>query len=79
MPKDGRNFVAFGRILVNYRPQKYYSVGGNLINFPGGVSTPTADLDTSKLLFNSVVSTPGRKYMCCDIKNFNLGTLMDRY
>ena len=55
------------------------TVGGNLIDFPGDVSTPTADTTTAKLIINSTISTPGAKYMCGDIKNFYLGTPMARY
>ena len=29
---------------------------------------PTLGLNTAKLLFNSVVYTPGSRYMCCNIK-----------
>jgi hypothetical protein len=32
-------------------------VGGNKINYPGEVATPTAKMLVAKLLFNSVVST----------------------
>ena len=35
------------------------TAGGNQINFPGDVGTPTADLLTIKLLINIVISTPG--------------------
>eukprot|EP00957_Ditylum_brightwellii_P205286 15343203-Ditylum_brightwellii.AAC.1 len=33
-------------------------VGGNLVNYQGNVSAPTAELSTAKLLFNSVISAP---------------------
>ena len=42
------------------------------------VSTPTADLPTIKLLWNSVLSTPGARYMTLDISNFYLGNPMAR-
>ena len=38
-----------------------------------------ADITMSKLLFNSVVYTKGVNLMCCNIKNFCLGNLMERY
>jgi hypothetical protein len=72
--KDGKQFT-YARIVVDYRPQKEdpnrirITVGGNLITYKGDVSTRTADLTTSKLLWNSVLSTAGAKYMCLDIKN----------
>jgi hypothetical protein len=54
-------------------------VGGNLINFHSDVSTPTADPTTAKLVINHTLSTTNAKYMCGDIKNFYLGTPMERY
>ena len=64
-------------------------MGGNLIDYPGDVSTRTADLTTAKLLWNSVLSkrkrssSRGRKhnlarFMCMDVKNFYLNTPMER-
>ena len=44
------------------------AVGGNLITYKGSTSTHTADLTTSKLLWNSVLSTEGANNMCNDIK-----------
>ena len=55
------------------------TVGGNLINFPGDFTTPTADMRTPNLIFNSVLSTKNAKYMCADIVNFYLNNPMDRY
>jgi hypothetical protein len=83
IPKD--RTVTYARIVVDYRPQKTdpnrvrITVGGNLINYPGEVTTRTADMVTSKILWNSVLSTPGAKYCCADVKNFYLETPMDRY
>ncbi len=54
-------------------------MGGNLINYPGKLSTQTANLTTSKLMWNSILSTKGAKFMCLDIKNFYLATALDRY
>lgn len=85
VPQDRRKDVTYGRICVDYRPQKKepnrtrLTVGGNLIDYPGDVSTPTADTTTAKLVVNSTISTPKAKYMCGDIKNFYLGTPMARY
>ena len=49
-------------------------MGGNRINYPGEVATPTAEMLVAKMLFNSVVSTPGAKFMTIDISNFYLQT-----
>ena len=73
------------RIVADYRPHKAepnrirFTVGGNRIDYPGKVSTPTADLATVKILLNSVLSTPNARFMTVDIKDFYLNTPMDRY
>ena len=51
-------------------------VGGNLIDFPGNTSTPTADLLTAKLLINSTISTPDAMFLGIDLANFYLKTPM---
>ena len=71
--------------MVEIRPQKAethrtrLTVGGNLIQFLGGVTTPTEDLITAKLIFNSLLSTKNAKFMCVDISNFYLNNPMDIY
>jgi hypothetical protein len=70
---------------VDVRPNKEeihrvrLTVGGNLNRYDRDVSTRSADLTTSKCLWNSVISTPGANSMCMDVKNFYLGTPMDQY
>ena len=54
-------------------------MGGNRINYPGEVGTPTAEMLLIKILLNSVISTRGPKFMSIDIKNFYLATPMGRY
>ena len=54
-------------------------MGGNLIDYPYKLTTRTADLTTSKVMWNSVIITPGAHYMCADVKNFYLCTPLDRY
>ena len=77
--------VTYARIVIDYRPQKddpnrvRITVGGNLIDYPDELTTRTADLTTTKILWNSVISTPDAKYMCADIKSFYLETPLDRY
>jgi hypothetical protein len=77
--------VTYGRFVVDVRPNKEeihrvrLTVGGNLISYDGDVSTRSADLTTSKCLWNRVISTPGTKYMCLDVKNFYLGTPMEHF
>jgi hypothetical protein len=75
--------VTYGRFVVDIRPNKSeihrvrVTVGGNLIQYQGYVSTRSADLTTSKCLWNSTIYTDGAKYMCLDVKTFYLGTSMD--
>jgi len=49
-------------------------VGGDRINYPGAVATPTADMLVTKLLFNSVISTKGARFMTIDTSDFYLMT-----
>ena len=48
------------------------TVGGDKRTFDGPVSTPTSDLMTSKLHWNSIISNPDAKYLVVDVKNFYL-------
>ena len=74
IPKD--RVVTYARVVVDYRPQKEdpnrvrIRAGGNLIIYPGELTTHTADLTTSKVLWNSTISTRGARYMCIDIHSF---------
>ena len=77
--------VTYARMVVDYRRQKKdpnrvrITVGGNLIDYPGELTTKTADLVTSKILWNSVLSTQDARYMTIDIKSFYLATPLDIY
>ena len=53
--------------------------GGNRIQYPGEVGTPTAEMMLVKILWNSVTSTKGEKYMTMDLKDFYLNTPLKRY
>jgi hypothetical protein len=84
IPVDRRRDVTYGRICAHFRPEKddphriRLTVGGNRINFPGDCGTPTADMLTTKILLNSIISTQGARFMTIDIKDFYLNTPMDR-
>jgi len=54
--------------------QTIFMVGGDRINYPGEVATPTAEMLVAKLLFNSIVSTEGTRSMTMGISNFYLMT-----
>jgi hypothetical protein len=83
VPTDRK--VTYGCIVCTIRPQKKetyqtrLTVGGNLIDYPYDVSTPTADITTANIIFNSVVSIPNAKFMGLHIKDFYLNTEMERY
>ena len=85
IPKYCRSDIMYGWILVDYHPHKTepnrtrLTVGGNLINYPGDVSNPTADTTTANIVINSTISTPKAKYLVGDVKNFYLETTMTRY
>ena len=83
--KEAGHKWTYARMVVDHHPQKEdpnrirIAVGGNLITYNGSTLTGTAALTTSKLLWNSVLSTEGAKYMCLDIKNFYLTAALDYF
>jgi hypothetical protein len=54
------------------------TVVGTYIDYPWDKAVPTSNLITAKLLFNSIISTPGATFHGRDLKNFYLNTPMDR-
>ena len=84
MPQGRLKDVTYGSFLCTIRPEKKeknrtrFTVGGDRINYPGRVETPTADMLVAKLLFNSVISTKKAKFMTADISNFYLNTPLKR-
>jgi hypothetical protein len=78
VPSKRMKDVTFGKFVCTIRPEKKethqtrFVVGGSKINYPGKVATPTAEMLVAKLLFNSIISTHGAKFMTMDIANFYL-------
>jgi hypothetical protein len=76
--------VTYARFCANIRPQKEethrcrITVGGDRIDYPGGVSTKTAGLTTIKLLLNSIVSKQNGHFMTADVKIFYLNIPLER-
>eukprot|EP00804_Cyclotella_cryptica_P015724 CCRYP_013374-RB/>CCRYP_013374-RB protein AED:0.33 eAED:0.33 QI:0/-1/0/1/-1/0/1/0/131 len=70
-----RKDITYGQFVCTVRPEKQeqnrtrFTVGGDSINYPGEVATPTTKMITAKILFNSVISTPGARFMTLDISN----------
>jgi hypothetical protein len=83
IPKDRK--VTYVKFVCNKRPQKEeetrtrLTMGGNLIDYPGDVSTPTADMLTAKILANSTISDPDAKWLGLDLKNFYLNNDLKCY
>ena len=78
VPKDKK--VTYGKIICKVKPEKEekertrLTVGGNLLDFTGNISTPTASVTTEKCTFNSVISNPGARCLLADNNFFNLNS-----
>ncbi|OEU20461.1 hypothetical protein FRACYDRAFT_181335 [Fragilariopsis cylindrus CCMP1102] len=74
--------VTYPRYVVAVRPEKSepyrtrITAGGDRIDYKGNVTTHTASMETIKMHWNSVVSTPGAKYCTADISNMYLCSLL---
>ena len=85
VPQDRMKDVTYVKFVCELKPNKTevhrtrMAVGGDKINYPADVGTPTADLLLVKTHVNSVISTPNARYMSLDISNFYLNTPMKRY
>jgi hypothetical protein len=68
VPQDRFKDITYIRFVCQVRTEKKdpyrtrATMGGNLINYPDDVGTPTANLLLIKVFFNSVISTPGAKF-----------------
>jgi hypothetical protein len=77
--------IMYARIVIDHQPQKdnpnhvRVTVGGNLINYPFELTTRTTDMISSKILWNSTISTKGARFAGADIKNMYLETPLDWY
>ena len=78
-----KRVFTYGNPVVDHRPPKEdpnrirITAGGKLIKCEEEVSVRTADINTAKLLWNSVISTIGARYMCLDIGNFYLTAALE--
>jgi hypothetical protein len=76
VPTERMKDVTYGQFVCTVRPEKAepnqirFTVGGDRINYPGAVATPTAEMLVAKMLFNSVISTKDTRFMTMDISNF---------
>ena len=82
---EKRKKPMYARVAVDFPSQKEdpnqvrITAGGNLIKYAGELTTRTADLATAKMLWNSVISRDGAKFMGLDIGDFYLETTMEEY
>jgi len=83
IPKNKK--PVYMKINCNYRLEKQdpyrirITVGGNQIIFKEDKSSPTCDIVTIKMHWNSVNSTPNAKYATLDVKDFYLQNDLEEY
>ena len=81
---NGRN-ITYSNTVCDYRPRKYdpyyirLTIGGDKLRYPSDSGYPDATLLEAKILFNSVISTPGYQFICEDIKDYFLCSPMERF
>ena len=80
IPHDCIKYVTYRKLVCSVRPEKKgknrmrFTVGGDKIDYPGEVATPTADMLVAKILFNSIISTKGVRFITIDISKIYLTT-----
>jgi hypothetical protein len=85
VPMDRRKDITYGSFVCELKPNKeekhrtQLTAGGDRINYPEDVGTPTAAMTLVKILLNSVISTKDAQCVTLDIKDFYLNTLIKRY
>ena len=73
IPSECRKDITYAHNMVDYCSQidepnrTQWTFGGNLIEYPGDVISPTSGTTIDKIACNSVVSTPKANYMCIDM------------
>lgn len=75
--------ATYPRYTVTHGPEKIHeqdrtriTCGGDRLNYYGDVTTNTASMETIKMHWNSVISTPGAKYCTGDISNMYLMSML---
>ena len=68
--------ITYTRIAIDYHKQKdspnrvRTTIGGNVIDYPGKLTTCMANLTNTKIMWNSVVNTDEAQYAFVNIKSF---------
>ena len=74
--------VTYGKTVCEMKTEKedkertILTLGENFLDFTVDISAPTSLVTTSQCVFNSVVSTPGARYLLVDIKHFHLNNIL---
>ena len=77
--------ITYARIVIDHWPQNdnpnrvQITVGGNLINYSFELTNHTTDMVSSKILWDSTISTKGARFAGANIKNMYLETPLDQY
>ena len=77
--------VTYFCIVSSICPQKkethrvQLTLVGDKITFYGPVSTPTSDIKTSKIHWNSIILTLLSKYLVVDVKHIYLNNIMAKH
>ena len=85
VPPDRLKDVQYGKFECTVRPQKVDEPNRTRLTIgwrghcPDDVGTPTAEMLLVKIMFNSVISTSGARFMSTDISDFYLATPLKRY
>jgi hypothetical protein len=85
VPKDQIKDVTYGSFSCDIKPNKeekhqtQLTAGGDRINYPEDISTPTADMTLVKTMLNSIISIKRATCIMLDVKDFSLNTPMKRY
>ena len=83
IPHDRLKCVTVISVVCKFRPVKgkpnrtRITIMGKNCVYAGDAGTKTASLDLCKLLFNSVISRKGAKFITYDITNYYLATPLD--
>jgi hypothetical protein len=81
VPLNRRKDVTCGSFSCDMKPNKeekdctrLSTAGGDRINFPDDIGTPTAGMTLFKCMVNSIISTLGARCIMVDIKDVYLNT-----
>ena len=77
--------ITYSNPVCDYFPHKddpyriRLTIGGDKFPYPSGSGSPAATLLEAKILFSSVISTPGYQFICAYIKDCFIYSPMERF